>query len=211
MSSASPHKVLIPEPEAGGALQLTIQPAQVYVLGFAPETSTIEQDGQDVRVLCENGGRIVLYGFFPAISQADITLELKDGTLISGQDLADVLAMSLMDFRTNGQPDLNVAVTDAAGLAAQEQDSCLRLEDVLDTSSPSLFEDAPSKTVHNGHESGPDTGGAGANAWLGLGTVVATNSVSPVSSIASVLPQAGPVSPDEAYAAMLLSLQRMDM
>jgi len=199
MSSANPHKILIPEPEAGDALQFTIQPAQVYVLGFAPETSTIEQDGQNVRVLCENGGRIVLYGFFSAISQADITLELKDGTLISGQDLADVLAMSLKDFRTNGQPDL--AVADAAG-------AYLRLEDVLDTSSPSLFIDAPSKTGGNGYESGPDTG---RDAEAEPGTIVARNSVGSVNSVASVLPQAGPVSSDEAYATMLLSLQRMDM
>jgi len=148
MSSASPHKILIPEPDAGGALQFTIQPAQVYVLGFAPETSTIEQDGQDVRVLCENGGRIVLYGFFSAISQADITLELKDGTLISGQDLAEVLAMSLKDFKTQGQPDqpdLNVA--NAAGAATQEQAPLLRLEDVLETPSPAFFEDTASKTA----------------------------------------------------------------
>jgi len=204
MSSVSPHKILIPEPKAGSALHFTIQPAQVYVLGFAPETSTIEQDGQDVRVLCENGGSIVLYGFFSAISQADITLELKDGTLISGQDLADVLAMSLMDFKTDGQLDLNVAVVDAAGVA------CLRLEDVLDTSPPSLFEDAPLKIARNGHESVTDPG---ANAGFGPGTIVALNSVSSmaVSPVAPVPSPTGPISPDEAQAAMLLSLQRMDM
>jgi len=188
MPPVSPHKILIPEPEAGGALQFTIQPAQVYVLGFAPETSTIEKDGQDVRVLCENGGGIVLFGFFSAISQADITLELKDGTLLSGQDLADVLVMSLKDFRTNGQQSPDVAdVADTSGLVAQEQGSsvCLRLEDVLDTSPSALFEDAPTKIV------------------------VATNFVSPASPVPS--PQAGAISPDDDHTAMQLFLQRMDM
>ena len=173
MTPVSPHKILIPEPEAGRSLQFTILPAQVYVLGFAPETSTIEKDGLDVQVLCENGGRVVLFGFFSAIAQADITLELKDGTLLSGQDLADVLAMSLKDFRTNGQQDLDVA--DAAG-------TCLRLEDVLGTSPLALFEGAPTEVV------------------------VATNSASPVAS-----PQAGPISPTDDPAAMLLFLQRVDM
>jgi hypothetical protein len=193
MPEESAHRIMIPEPEAGHVLHFTMQPAGVYVLGFAPETSTIEQDGQDVQVLCENGGRIVLYGFFSAISQADITLELQDGTLISGQDLADVLAMSLKDFKTQGQQDLNVAVVDAAGLVAEENGPStghLRMEDVLDTSPPVSFEGLPLETVRSGHDSA-----------AGSGVVFAKNFVTP---------QAGPVTPDELFEPVLLTLQRTD-
>jgi hypothetical protein len=190
MPEEGAHKILIPEPEAGSALYFTIQPAQVYLLGFAPERSTIEQDGQDVRVLCENGGRIVLHDFFSAISQEDITLELRDGTLISGKDLAEVLAMSLKDFQTQGDSDFTAAVVDAAGLVVEEKGvstRCLRLEDVLDTSPPSLFATLPVEIVRGEHNSGA------------------------VIAIKFVAPPGESITPDEASASLLLSLQRMDM
>jgi hypothetical protein len=194
MPEENAHRVMIPEPEAGRILHFTMQPAGVYLLGFAPEKSTIEQDGQDVRVLCENGGRIFLHGFFPAVSQEDITLELGDGTLISGRDLAEVLAMSPKDFRTDSQSDLTVASVDAAALVVEKNPppaGHLRMEDVLDTSPPVPFGDLPLKAAPGGHDSAADSG-----------AVFAINSVSS---------PAGPITPDEPFESVLLALQRMDM
>jgi|GEM_PF-4313168 len=194
MPEENTHRIMIPEPEAGHVLHFTVQPAGVYLLGFALETSTVEKDGPDVRVLCENGGRIFLHGFSPAVSQEDITLELRDGTLISGRDLAEVLAMSPRDFRTDGQSDLTAVAVDAAGLAAEEHAPSaghLRMEDVLDTAPPLPFADLPLEAVHSGHDSA-----------LGSGAVFATSSVTP---------PAGPVTPDEPFESVLLALQRMDI
>ena len=197
MPSVSVHKILIPEPEAGSYLHLTILPDQVYLLGFAPETATIVQDGRDVRVLCENGGRIVLQDFFPAVAQGDITLELQDGTLISGQALAEVLAMSLRDFRTDGQPDLVASAVDMAGASAQSGPAgTLCLGDVLDVSPPVLFECSPTRAGEAGHSGNAPAVGSG----LASGTIVASHSVSSL---------AGTAVTDDAV--MLLALQRMDM
>ena len=192
MPEESAHKILIPEPETGRVLHLTMQSARLYLLDFTLETSTIEQEGRDVRVLCENGGSIVLHDFFSAIAQEDITLELRDGTLISGQDLAEVLAVCLKDFHTKGHLPLTAMAVDAADLAGEGKNASasLSLTDVLDASPPSLFALLPSETARGGQDFA-----------AGSGSLVAINSIDL---------SAGASMSDECLASALLLLQRMD-
>jgi len=66
----------------------------------------------------------------------------------------------------------------------------LRKEENLDTSPPVSFEGLPLETVRSGHDSA-----------AGSGVVFAKNFVTP---------QAGPVTPDELFEPVLLTLQRTD-
>ena len=148
------NKILIPEPEAGRSLHVTMRADQVYLLGFSPETSTFEHIGQDVRVEFENGADITLHAFFSVAEQKDFILELRDGTQISGRDMAEALAFSLKDFHTDGAPlAMSGGCPFTTGIAAQDpvfqaeagkrEGRTLRLEDVLDAGPPALFAEAP--------------------------------------------------------------------
>lgn len=176
MPGEDANKVVIPEPEAGKTLYFTMQPDQTYLLGFAPETSTIERNGQDVQVLFDNDSRIILHDFFFAATRHTITLELRDGTLISGRDLAEALAMSLTDFRTDGLPggDVTDMACSAAGAtgpeavfplpaadAVSDGGRMIRPEDVLDTAPQSLFDTAQTPAGENPGAPSPE-GGSGA-------------------------------------------------
>lgn len=95
-------KILIPKPDAGASLDFKMCPGQVYQLGFSPGTAIFELIGPDVRIDFDNGARILLHDFSPVAKQHDFFLELGDGTVISARDLAEVLAMNLKDFHTDG-------------------------------------------------------------------------------------------------------------
>lgn len=115
---SSDSKITLARPEAGQTLQVAVLPGRTYVLEFEPETASYDLRDENIRLCFEDGAVLSLNGFFQATAQSDITLELRDGTLFSGKDVAEALTMDLTDFHTDNTGGEKTALEPGAPSAA---------------------------------------------------------------------------------------------
>ena len=205
--NAANSKVIIPVPDAGSSLLFAMQADTVYLLGFSTETATFDQVGADVKVVFDNGGEIILQNFFPVVETRDFTLELQDGTLISGRDMASVLAMSLKDFHTDGADSYAQGTSDAFP-SGDTETACppgvaLRTEDLLEGPEQELFALLPEDGT------GPGTGAAGRTACPDQTS--ASGRAADAGGGRSALPGHFETDPDDPVDPALLALLRMDL
>lgn len=92
---------MLHKPEAGRTLQVSVHPDRTYLLDFFTDTVTFDQKNADVCLFFEDGARILLHDFLRVTAHDDFTLELPDGTELSGRDVADAMNMALQDFHTD--------------------------------------------------------------------------------------------------------------
>jgi hypothetical protein len=125
-------KVLLSKPLGGETVQVAIRPGCVYLLDFSPDESVWERTENDFLIRFDDvPGVMVLRRFFAASDGAeDFFLELRDGSVLSGRDTAEVFSQNLQDLHT----DAAGSVADAAG-----GDSLFRL---CEEPEPLLFADA---------------------------------------------------------------------
>jgi hypothetical protein len=126
----SASKFIVHRPAAGLSVSVETRPGSVYHLDFDHgEADSYGKDGPNLELFFPDGGVLTLQGFCLATANADIILELVDGTQLSGAEVVEVLSMSLQDFHTNA------LLTPAAGEAAMSAGGELpRLEELLDCS-----------------------------------------------------------------------------
>jgi hypothetical protein len=98
---ASASKIVVPRPEAGLSVQIPVWPGNIYALDFDHLDAFFDQDGQNMQLSFPDGALLTLQGFCNATASDDITLELQDGTQISGIDLVETLSMPLQDIHTD--------------------------------------------------------------------------------------------------------------
>lgn len=101
MAALSEHTVQLAKPGAGSALQESMAPGVRHLLDFYPEQASFEKRGPDLHLVFDDGAALTLTGFFSVLEQGDFTLELPDGTLLSGLAVEEALTMVLEDFHTN--------------------------------------------------------------------------------------------------------------
>ena len=95
-------KVTLDKPAPGETAQISIEPGHVYVLGFYLDITTFTDDGRDIRILFDDGSHMVLRDFFSAAKTGDFYLELPDGAMLLGKDIADAMSYKLEDFQPSG-------------------------------------------------------------------------------------------------------------
>lgn len=133
-------RVPLPKPQAGETASYTVQHGNVYVLGFEPGDTMFVRDNEDMRIMFEDGASLRLQNFFSETLQGPLDLELPDGIVVSGRDVAEAMSIVLDDFQT-GEASLNSALPSSTdffeGFGAQhsEHDGMARPE--LDIVSPS--------------------------------------------------------------------------
>ena len=125
----SASKFTVQKPAAGLSVHVSTRPGNIYRLDFDHAEATFEQSGPNMLLTFPDGAILTLQGFCLATASKDITLELADGTQVSGAEVAEALSMSLQDFHTNAQ--CATGVGEAAAFAKGELP---RLEDLLDCS-----------------------------------------------------------------------------
>ncbi|MDL2266526.1 hypothetical protein LJC46_00875 [Desulfovibrio sp. OttesenSCG-928-G15] len=91
----------IQKPAAGTSVKVDVHPGGVYVFGFSLDSATFDQQGEDVQVDFDDGAILSLHGFVPASVKEDFTVELEDGTQLSGRDMAEMFSFVLQDFHTD--------------------------------------------------------------------------------------------------------------
>lgn len=101
MTEATEHIIQLSRPHSGNALREGMEPGLCHRLDFFPEEATFESDGPDLRLNFDDGATLTLTGFFSILEQGDFTLELPDGTLLSGKDVVESLTLVLEDFHTD--------------------------------------------------------------------------------------------------------------
>ena len=205
---AANSKVIIPVPDAGRSLLFVVQADTVYLLGFSPDAATFDQVGGDVKIVFDNGGEIVLQDFFPVAEAREFTLELQDGTLISGRELASVLAMSLKDFHTDGadayaQETSGALFPPGGAKTACPPGAALRTEDLLDGPEQELFALLPGAGTASGTEA---SGGV-----AGPARADASCRAADADGGRSSLPGCFEADPDSPADPALLALLRMDL
>ncbi|MDR0826946.1 MAG: hypothetical protein LBN33_03585 [Desulfovibrio sp.] len=101
------EKIRIPKPQAGQAVQIGMRSGQTYLLDFEFDAADVQPGDRDVRISFDDGAILFLKGFFPALDGGDFALQLPDGALLSGKDMAEALTLVVGDFHPE-QPCLTL-------------------------------------------------------------------------------------------------------
>lgn len=101
MAVSTEHSVRVQKPGSGASLRVDVAPGQELELGFFTDEVLFEISGPDLQLNFDDGARIILAGFFPAMEEGDCTVALPDGTEVSGQMISASLTTSWEDFHTN--------------------------------------------------------------------------------------------------------------
>ena len=97
------NKVLLSKPAPGETAEIFVNDGCIYVLNFYLDTTTLEHDGNDVMIHFEDGADMMLRNFFTASVTGGFYLELPDGLLLLGKDMAETLDYALENFKPGGQ------------------------------------------------------------------------------------------------------------
>ena len=96
-------KITVLKPDSGSESTVAIQHGQTYVFDFFPEVASTECEGKDVRLVFDDGARILLQNFLSEASAGEFYLELPDGSLLLGKDVAEALSLALQDLIPSAQ------------------------------------------------------------------------------------------------------------
>lgn len=94
-------KIVLHRPESGQTSQVAMLPGQTYMLDFDLDATTFDRQDADMRLNFDDGAILDLGGFFSAPDTGDFTLQLRDGTLLSGRDVVEALTLAIQDFHTD--------------------------------------------------------------------------------------------------------------
>lgn len=122
----------IQKPAAGQTQEVNVLPGGNYVLGFSLDAATFDSHDGDVRVDFDDGAVISLHDFMRASEKEDFTLELPDGTRLSGKDVAEMFSLVLQDIQTDAAdgdaPPAPFEADPAEGGAGEEDDFAALIE-----------------------------------------------------------------------------------
>ena len=96
-------KVTLAKPTPGETVRIPMQTGHVYILDFYLDITTFSDDGRDIRIQFDDGSDMLLQDFFTVAKTGDFYLELPDGVMLLGKDIADAMSYKLEDFHpSNG-------------------------------------------------------------------------------------------------------------
>jgi hypothetical protein len=84
-----------------------VQHGHVYVFGFDTSSVTFGCENGNLYLRFDDGSRLVLLGFTAEIGLGDLYLEMMDGAVVSGSDVAQAMSFVPDDFPLGDSPDLS--------------------------------------------------------------------------------------------------------
>lgn len=100
-------KQLLYKPEAGKTAQCAVQHGHVYVLDFDTSDVTFARSDGDLTMAFDDGSHLILRDFYNESLIGDLYLELPDGAVLSGRDVAEAMDLVPEDFITGSGPVLS--------------------------------------------------------------------------------------------------------
>jgi hypothetical protein len=89
-------------PGAGGEMRLEVAADMTFQLDGSMDAATLARQGDDLVFSFENGGSVVLTGFFEGETGLRLGFEKQDGTLLTGKDFLTALAPDLVPAAGEG-------------------------------------------------------------------------------------------------------------